>query len=221
MRADARAATRSRRPFTLVAPALGFVSGAVTAVGAAPREAWHPRLLVYPLIGSSMAALLNAGNNALNQIYDLEIDRVNKPKRPLPSGRLSMRAGLVVHHRHLRARAGARLAGRARRPPRMLLARRRRRRLHLHLFGAAAPDQAAGHLGQRHDRDSARRAAEGRGLVVGEDDRRRSSRGTSARSSACSSSAPRRRRTSRTWKATRAAAAARCRSCTACGARPG
>jgi len=37
-----------------------------------------------------MAALLNAGNNALNQIYDLDIDRVNKPKRPLPSGRLTV-----------------------------------------------------------------------------------------------------------------------------------
>jgi 4-hydroxybenzoate polyprenyltransferase len=36
-----------------------------------------------------MAAVLNAASNALNQIYDLEIDRVNKPKRPLPSGRLS------------------------------------------------------------------------------------------------------------------------------------
>jgi len=78
------------RPFTLVAPALGFVSGALTAVGAAPREPWSPALLVAPLIGSAMAALLNAGNNALNQIYDLEIDRINKPKRPLPSGRLTI-----------------------------------------------------------------------------------------------------------------------------------
>jgi chlorophyll/bacteriochlorophyll a synthase len=78
------------RPFTLVAPALGFVSGALTAVGAAPREPWSPDLLVAPIIGSVMAAVLNAGNNALNQIYDLEIDRVNKPKRPLPSGRLSI-----------------------------------------------------------------------------------------------------------------------------------
>jgi 4-hydroxybenzoate polyprenyltransferase len=78
------------RPFTLVAPALGFVSGALTAVGAAPREAWSGSLLVAPLLGSAMAALLNAGNNALNQIYDLEIDRVNKPKRPLPSGRLTV-----------------------------------------------------------------------------------------------------------------------------------
>jgi 4-hydroxybenzoate polyprenyltransferase len=78
------------RPFTLVAPALGFISGALTAVGAAPHEGWTPALLVPPVVGSLMAATLNAGNNALNQIYDLEIDRVNKPKRPLPSGRLTI-----------------------------------------------------------------------------------------------------------------------------------
>jgi len=79
------------RPFTLVAPALGFISGALTAVGAAPPERWSPWLLGPPLAGSAMAALLNAGNNALNQIYDLDIDRVNKPRRPLPSGRLTLR----------------------------------------------------------------------------------------------------------------------------------
>jgi len=79
------------RPFTLVAPALGFVSGAVTAYGAAPRELWHVDLIVFPLAGALMAAVLNAASNALNQIYDLEIDRINKPKRPLTSGRLSMR----------------------------------------------------------------------------------------------------------------------------------
>src|SRR6478735_12617423 len=78
------------RPFTLVAPALGFASGAATAAGAAPREPWSLDLLLYPFIGLVMAAVLNAASNALNQIYDLEIDRVNKPKRPLTSGRLSM-----------------------------------------------------------------------------------------------------------------------------------
>jgi 4-hydroxybenzoate polyprenyltransferase len=77
------------RPFTLIAPALGFASGAATAAGAAPREPWSTDLLLYPLVGLVMAAVLNAASNALNQIYDLEIDRVNKPKRPLPSGRLS------------------------------------------------------------------------------------------------------------------------------------
>jgi 4-hydroxybenzoate polyprenyltransferase len=78
------------RPFTLVAPALGFASGAATAIGAAPREAWSGALILYPVIGLTMAAVLNAASNALNQIYDLEIDRVNKPKRPLPSGRLTL-----------------------------------------------------------------------------------------------------------------------------------
>lgn len=79
------------RPFTLLAPALGFLSGGLTAIGAAPAEPWTVSLLWPPLIGSLMAAVLNAGNNALNQIYDLEIDRINKPKRPLPTGRVAIR----------------------------------------------------------------------------------------------------------------------------------
>src|SRR3954469_6098750 len=78
------------RPFTPLAPALGFASGAATAAGAAPPESWSPALLIYPFIGLVMAAVLNAASNALNQIYDLEIDRINKPRRPLPSGRLSL-----------------------------------------------------------------------------------------------------------------------------------
>jgi 4-hydroxybenzoate polyprenyltransferase len=90
VRARAAAFFELSRPFTLVAPALGFASGAATAAGAAPREMFSRELLVYPLIGLTMAAVLNAASNALNQIYDLEIDRVNKPRRPLPSGRLSI-----------------------------------------------------------------------------------------------------------------------------------
>lgn len=83
------------RPFTLVAPALGVVSGAVSAAGALPREPWSASLLVYPALGALAAATLNAGNNALNQIYDLEIDRINKPARPLPSGRVTIRSAWV------------------------------------------------------------------------------------------------------------------------------
>jgi 4-hydroxybenzoate polyprenyltransferase len=78
------------RPFTLIAPALGFVSGAITAVGAAPAEGWSWSVIAPALVGSAMAIVFNAGNNALNQIYDLEIDRVNKGRRPLPSGRLTI-----------------------------------------------------------------------------------------------------------------------------------
>jgi 4-hydroxybenzoate polyprenyltransferase len=79
------------RPFTLVAPALGVVSGAITAAGADPADRWTADLILYTTLGAVMAMVLNAGNNALNQIYDLEIDRINKPQRPLTSGRMSIR----------------------------------------------------------------------------------------------------------------------------------
>ena len=83
------------RPFTLVAPALGVLSGAITAAGAEPRDSWTLDFVTYTALGTLMAMVLNAANNALNQIYDLEIDRVNKPQRPLTSGRLSIRDAWV------------------------------------------------------------------------------------------------------------------------------
>ena len=80
------------RPFTLLPPALGVVSGALTAWGAGHQKPPVTEELLLPILyGALMAAVLNAANNALNQIYDLDIDRVNKPKRPLPSGALSLR----------------------------------------------------------------------------------------------------------------------------------
>lgn len=87
-----KASIELARPFTLLAPALGFASGAVTAAGADPQEPFTPALLLYPGIGVVTAAVLNAASNGLNQIYDREIDAINKPGRPLPSGRLSSRA---------------------------------------------------------------------------------------------------------------------------------
>jgi geranylgeranylglycerol-phosphate geranylgeranyltransferase len=80
------------RPFTLLPPALGVVSGAASAWGAGhSRPSVTLALLLPVLFGALMAAVLNAANNAVNQIYDLDIDRVNKPKRPLPAGTLTLR----------------------------------------------------------------------------------------------------------------------------------
>ena len=83
--------SRGRSPFCRRRS--GVVSGAVTAWGAGhakPPVTWAPRR-ARDLRDALMAAVLNAANNAINQIYDLDIDRVNKPKRPLPSGALSLR----------------------------------------------------------------------------------------------------------------------------------
>ncbi|MCZ6633259.1 MAG: geranylgeranylglycerol-phosphate geranylgeranyltransferase [bacterium] len=41
------------------------------------------------LLAACSAALLTGGGNALNDLCDLETDRINKPERPLPSGRVS------------------------------------------------------------------------------------------------------------------------------------
>jgi len=79
------------RPFTLIAPFLGFLSGGICSWGAYPKTPFELKYLFYILTGSIMAATLNSASNTLNQIFDLEIDRVNKPKRPLPSGRISLK----------------------------------------------------------------------------------------------------------------------------------
>lgn len=91
------------RPFTLIAPMLGVVSGSVTAWGShhSQRAAFGLTEFLLIAIAAVAAALLNAASNGINQIYDLEIDRVNKPERALPSGRLThgqaMRFTLVLY----------------------------------------------------------------------------------------------------------------------------
>ncbi len=82
------------RPFTLLVPGLGMVSGAVVAACAHPGDeaalAWTPQLILRIALGTLMAMLLNGASNALNQIYDLPLDRINKPLRPLPAGTLTI-----------------------------------------------------------------------------------------------------------------------------------
>jgi 4-hydroxybenzoate polyprenyltransferase len=75
------------RPFTLVPPMVGIFSGSLIGYGATrvAFPGWHVVLAV------SAAAVLNAASNGLNQICDLENDRINKPHRPLPSGALTAR----------------------------------------------------------------------------------------------------------------------------------
>jgi len=85
---------RLARPFTLLPPLLGILSGAVCAFGSAHnpdparRITWPIVLTV--VIGSLCASAMNAASNIVNQIADLEIDRRNKPERPLVRGEVSI-----------------------------------------------------------------------------------------------------------------------------------
>lgn len=42
------------------------------------------------------AALILGGGNALNDYYDYRIDRINQPKRPIPSGRITRNGALIL-----------------------------------------------------------------------------------------------------------------------------
>lgn len=86
---------RLARPFTLLPPLMGIVSGAVCAFGSVHNPDPQARLTLSVILtvtlGSLCASFMNAASNAINQVYDLEIDRLNKPKRPLVTGELTMR----------------------------------------------------------------------------------------------------------------------------------
>ena len=49
------------------------------------------------ILASLSGMLISAGGNVINDYFDLEVDRVNKPQRPLPAGRVSPTAALVSY----------------------------------------------------------------------------------------------------------------------------
>jgi len=80
------------RPFTLLPPALGMISGGITGYGAAGEnwsESWVP-IAFNIVLGALMASFLNAASNGINQVCDLELDIINKPKRMIPAGRMTL-----------------------------------------------------------------------------------------------------------------------------------
>ena len=86
------------RPFTLLPPLLGILSGSACAWGSShnPHPAFTAGLFFTLLLGAVCASLMNAASNIINQVYDLEIDRVNKPGRPLCTGAVSIRRAVTV-----------------------------------------------------------------------------------------------------------------------------
>jgi 4-hydroxybenzoate polyprenyltransferase len=71
---------------------LGMASGAVCGwfSGTSQRLVEGADFAITLVVGTVAAGLLNAASNSLNQIFDLEIDRINKPDRPLCRGDVSV-----------------------------------------------------------------------------------------------------------------------------------
>lgn len=90
------------RPFTLLAPIIGGICGGLMGWASKypfpendlpfiyfnhdfPFIQYHDGFLTL-LIGATTLAILNAASNSINGVYDVEIDKINKPYRPIPSG---------------------------------------------------------------------------------------------------------------------------------------
>jgi geranylgeranylglycerol-phosphate geranylgeranyltransferase len=69
----------------LTRPQNCLIAGASVLVGAA-MAGWHSSFGTI-VVATVAAMMITGAANALNDIFDVEKDRVNKPHRPLPSGR--------------------------------------------------------------------------------------------------------------------------------------
>lgn len=77
----------------LTRPANGLIAAASIFIGAFVTGGIEPiwRVIVACLSGACIAG----GGNAVNDYFDIEIDRINRPQRPIPSGRIS-RTGAFI-----------------------------------------------------------------------------------------------------------------------------
>lgn len=77
------------RPINCAMAAFAVYIGSIVGGGSL-----SPQTIV--LYGMVSAFLICAGGMALNDYFDVETDKINRPKRPLPSGAISKRAAIFV-----------------------------------------------------------------------------------------------------------------------------
>lgn len=89
------------RPFTMIPPAVAVVSGGLLAMGFYGKLSigsfpggWTFMDFIPLIAGAILYGFLNGASNSYNQVSDLEIDRINRPERPIPSGRISIKEAL-------------------------------------------------------------------------------------------------------------------------------
>ncbi len=85
----------------MVPPAVAVLAGGLIAIGFydqlslySPFSFWIEFDFIPLFVGAFTYAMLNGASNAYNQISDLKIDRINRPKRPIPSGKISIKEAL-------------------------------------------------------------------------------------------------------------------------------
>ncbi|MBI4168277.1 MAG: UbiA family prenyltransferase [Candidatus Aenigmarchaeota archaeon] len=73
--------------------AIIVVSGIITSTIIASNALPNPSTIIVPILSFS---LLVFGFNALNAIFDLNIDKINKPLRPVPQGKITKKQTITI-----------------------------------------------------------------------------------------------------------------------------
>lgn len=71
------------------------VAGTLIAYLALP-ETVQVHIMYEPFIVFLVVFFITGAGNAINDYFDIEIDRVNRPRRPIPSGRMSQTAAFII-----------------------------------------------------------------------------------------------------------------------------
>ncbi|MEM9105780.1 MAG: chlorophyll synthase ChlG, partial [Pseudomonadota bacterium] len=88
---DWRAVLALLKPITWFPPMWAYICGAISVNGAA-GDRW-----LYVAAGIFLAGPLVCGTSqAVNDWYDRDVDAINQPERPIPSGRMPGRWGLYI-----------------------------------------------------------------------------------------------------------------------------
>lgn len=81
------------RPVNFV---ITFISG-ILAVLIAQGGVYSDTVLYHGILVGIAAALVGAGGNIINDILDVETDKINRPDRPIPSGKVSETTAMRIY----------------------------------------------------------------------------------------------------------------------------
>ena len=78
--------------FSILRPSVCILSAFAIAVGAVVAHAYSLVPFIYAIIASF---LITGAGNVINDVFDVKIDKINAPHRPIPAGKVSKNKALV------------------------------------------------------------------------------------------------------------------------------
>jgi geranylgeranylglycerol-phosphate geranylgeranyltransferase len=85
------------KPYVMIIRPVNFGITAVSVYVACLLSGGTQEQIVIMLFAALSAALVGSGGMVINDVIDIDIDRINKPERPIPSGRIDIRSALVYY----------------------------------------------------------------------------------------------------------------------------